>query len=470
MTRIATLAGLVALLALAGSAMTAAPALATGTLTVVVQGRGYVTGSGINCSEAGGDCEQFFEDTQECDPERKPPCQDIPAEAFVTAAARSGTGYVFDHWNGCDEASGTSCDVFLPANKTVTAVFRDGQTPGVTLTEPATTAARRGTIALAASATDNTSVAGVEFRVRGVLIGSRDTAAPYATSFDTTTVTDGSAPVTATAFDAAGNSTVAPRTITIDNTTPSLTVAGPDAATFGPGTTQSWTINASDATTGPPTVQCSVTPAGSSPSYGACSGGSGSHSVSNRPEGTYTLSVKATDGAGNVIETTRTFAIDSTPPATEITGGPADGSSSTATSATFTFSSGEAGSTFECRVYPAALTPGAFGACTGNGTRSASGFSPGTYAFEVRATDPYGNVDASPAKRTFTVTAPPPTGGNTGGNTRSAGGTSGGTTSGGLPVDGGTNSGGHSAAGGSTPRSAHSGSASESAPGSERSP
>ena len=42
----------------------------------------------------------------------------------------------------------------------------------------------------------------------------------------------------------------------------------------------------------------------------------------------------------------------------------------------------------------------------GGGLHTATGFSPGTYSFEVRATDPYGNTDASPAKRTFTVTAP----------------------------------------------------------------
>jgi hypothetical protein len=437
MTRIATLAGLAALLAVAGSAMAAAPALADGTLTVVVQGRGDVTGSGISCNEGGGDCEEAYEDTQECDPDLKPPCHDVPAEAVVTAANRSGTGFVFDHWNGCDDEFGSSCDVFLPGNRTVTAVFRDNQAPGVSLLEPATTAARRGVIALGASASDNAGVAGVEFRVRGVLVGARDTSAPYGTTFDTTSIADGSAAVTATAFDSAGNSSAQSRTITIDNTSPGLTVSGPDGATFGPGTTQTWTVGASDATTGPPSVQCSVAAAGSGPSYGACSGGSGSHSVSNLPEGSYTLSVKATDGAGNTTETTRTFAIDATAPQTSITGGPADGSSSTATSATFTFASDEGGSTFECRVYPAALTPGAFGPCTGAGSHSASGFSPGTYAFEVRATDAYGNVDASPAKRTFTVTSS-----STGGTGGTGGTTGGGTTGGGGPTGGGSSSGG----------------------------
>ena len=153
----------------------------------------------------------------------------------------------------------------LADDRMVTAVFRDSAAPGVTLLEPAGTGPRRGVIALAASASDNVGVAGVEFRVRDELIGSRDTVAPYGTTFDTASRPDGSAEVKATAFDAAGNATTQSRTITIDNTAPGLTVTGPDGATFGPGTTQSWTIGATDATTAPATVQCSVVPAGSGP-------------------------------------------------------------------------------------------------------------------------------------------------------------------------------------------------------------
>ena len=114
-----------------------------------------------------------------------------------------------------------------------------------------------------------------------------------------------------------------------------------------------------------------------------------------------------TDKAARSDVFTRTVVIDGVAPQTSITGGTADGSSSTATTASFTFGADQAGSTFKCRVYPAALTPGAFGPCSGAGTHTASGFAPGTYAFEVIGTDPYGNTDASPAKRTFTVKAAP---------------------------------------------------------------
>ncbi|HEX5849208.1 MAG TPA: Ig-like domain-containing protein, partial [Rubrobacter sp.] len=64
---------------------------------------------------------------------------------------------------------------------------------------------------------------------------------------------------------------------------------------------------------------------------------------------------------------------------------------------------------FECRVYPAALTPPDFGSCSGGSSHTASGFSPGTYTFEVRATDAVGNIDEASAKRTFTVDTTKPT-------------------------------------------------------------
>ncbi len=96
---------------------------------------------------------------------------------------------------------------------------------------------------------------------------------------------------------------------------------------------------------------------------------------------------------------------------------------------------------------------------------------PGTYAFEVVSTDPYGNVDASPAKRTFTVKAPATSRGPT-----PAGG------GGGAATGGGGSTGGGSArpraaavprprpAAASTPRSTPSGSSTASAPASRSSP
>ena len=90
---------------------------------------------------------------------------------------------------------------------------------------------------------------------------------------------------------------------------------------------------------------------------------------------------------------------DTTPPDTTIVEGPSG--TTTSTSASFTFSSSEAGSTFECR-----LDGGSFSSCSS--PKAYSGLSTGEHTFEVRATDPAGNTDATPASQTWTIEAGTP--------------------------------------------------------------
>ncbi len=85
---------------------------------------------------------------------------------------------------------------------------------------------------------------------------------------------------------------------------------------------------------------------------------------------------------------------DLTPPETSILSGPADLTSDR--TADFTFASDEVGSTFECR-----LDAAAFAGCTS--PTSLTGLTVGQHTFEVRAIDPSGNVDASPAARSWVV-------------------------------------------------------------------
>jgi hypothetical protein len=376
----------------------------------------------------------------------KPPCHDVtdfPFESFT--AGPDANGYVFDGWSGCDSVTNRTCSLEVLSDTVLIAAFRDVQAPSVPAPSPGS-GVQRGTITLSASPTDNSgTINRVEFRVRGVLVAT-DTTAPYSASFNTASVADGAATVRATAFDGSGNASFAESSVTIDNTAPGISVTnGPDGQTFGPNSTQTWTFTATDATSGVAAVECSLVPTGAADSFGACSGGYGSHSVTNEPDGSYRFTVRTRDNGGLVTTApARAFSIDATPPDTTITSGPADGSSSADTTATFAFTATQAGSTFECRVYPAALTPPAFGSCSGTGTHTASGFAPGTYAFEVRAKDPYGNTDASPAKRTFTVTTPAPAdGGSTGGTGGSTGGTGGstGSTGGSTGSTGGSTSG-----------------------------
>jgi hypothetical protein len=131
--------------------------------------------------------------------------------------------------------------------------------------------------------------------------------------------------------------------------------------------------------------------------------------TSAQSDGAHTAAVRATDAAGNTDASpaTRSFTVstapapDTTAPDTTIGSGPAN--PTTSTSASFAFTSSEAGSTFACK-----LDTGAYAACTS--PKAYSPLSTGSHTFSVRATDAAGNTDASPATQTWTInaTAPPP--------------------------------------------------------------
>ena len=76
--------------------------------------------------------------------------------------------------------------------------------PTVSLTEPGAGITVSGTVTVTAGALDNVGVSRVEFYVNGLLVCT-DTAAPYNFNWDTTTVVDGTAILSAKAYDAAGN-------------------------------------------------------------------------------------------------------------------------------------------------------------------------------------------------------------------------------------------------------------------------
>ena len=117
--------------------------------------------------------------------------------------------------------------------------------------------------------------------------------------------------------------------------------------------------------------------------------------------GSHTFEVRATDPAGNTDGTpaSQTWTIDLSAPDTTITAGPVDPTNST--SASFSFTSTEAGSTFECK-----LDGAAFAACTN--PQSYTGLTAGSHTFQVHAIDPAGNVDATAASRSWVVDLTPP--------------------------------------------------------------
>ena len=105
-------------------------------------------------------------------------------------------------------------------------------------------------------------------------------------------------------------------------------------------------------------------------------------------DGTHTFEVRATDGHGNTDPTpaSRGFAVDTTPPDTTITSGPA--ASSTDTTPSFAFVGAGGATSFQCR-----LDGGAWAACASAFTTTVA---LGAHTFEVRAVDAIGNLDASP--------------------------------------------------------------------------
>lgn len=96
-----------------------------------------------------------------------------------------------------------------------------------------------------------------------------------------------------------------------------------------------------------------------------------------------------------------TMPSDTTPPNTTIDIGPSG--TVTSTTADFEFSSNETGSTFEC-----SLDGAGYSACSSQ--TQYTGLSESSHTLQVRAVDAAGNVDESPASRTWTVASTPPPG------------------------------------------------------------
>src|SRR5262249_42304424 len=129
-----------------------------------------------------------------------------PLHALSTAAG-SGNG-VYQY-----RRSAFPTETFEASNYWVDVVFTSGGTgdttpPTVTMTAPAGGATVSGTgVTVSATASDNVGVAGVQFKLDGANLGAEVTTAPYTIGWNTTAASNGSHGLTATARDAAGNTT-----------------------------------------------------------------------------------------------------------------------------------------------------------------------------------------------------------------------------------------------------------------------
>ena len=210
-----------------------------------------------------------------------------------------------------------------PNNHTATAagvsVIVDHTPPTVSLTAPANGADLRGTVTVSANATDNISVANVQFQLNGINLGPAQTSAPYGVSWDTTTATGGAHTLKAIATDAAGNTTSTTLNVTVDNAAPTVAITAPaSGADLKGSATISATANASFGV-GIASVQfqldganlgSAITTAPYTLTWDTTAASGGAH----------TLTAIATDAAGNnTTSATVTVTVDDVAPSVVIT-------------------------------------------------------------------------------------------------------------------------------------------------------
>src|SRR3954453_14124109 len=190
------------------------------------------------------------------------------------------------------------------------------------------------------------------------------------------------------------------RAFTVDTSAIDTAIdAGPEGLTNDPTPSFTFSTAASGAT-----FECQIVGAGSSvPTYTGCST---PFTAPKLVSGAYTLKVRAqsTDGKLDSTPAARVFTVDADPPETTIAVGPLDGGKSTDRAPTFNSTSSEPGSTYECRLDNETkdkVDTVAWAPC--GASWKLGELEGGQHTVEVRATDPAGNTDPTPAKRTWTV-------------------------------------------------------------------
>ncbi|HZH18497.1 MAG TPA: Ig-like domain-containing protein [Archangium sp.] len=175
----------------------------------------------------------------------------------------------------------------------------DNTAPVTALSAPAQNASVRGTVPVSATASDAGGVERVEFYAGTALLGT-STTAPYVVSWDTTALAHGSVTLTTRAHDAAGNVTVsAGRTVTVDNTAPTVAITSPANGASFSGFTFSTTLQAS-ASDNVGVTQVVFYDGGAVIGTDTTAPYSVSWNLLGVSKGTHTLTARAHDAAGHV--------------------------------------------------------------------------------------------------------------------------------------------------------------------------
>jgi hypothetical protein len=324
----------------------------------------------------------------------------------VRYVAEPAAGYRFDGWhsdgrtnpgpvlcdgaNGSSDYSGSACQFATAADLQVRARFVDDIAPQMSsLTGPNQVV--NGPASFTFSAASDPTFRLFECRVAGV--HEWQTCSSGRTEDPST----GTYTLQVRAVDWSGNrSAESTWTWTVDKVAPetSLTL-GPSSTVASTAATFEFSSNESGS------FECTLD--------GSAVGCGSPKTYSGLGQGAHTFSVRARDIAGNYDATpaTRTWTVDTVAPETTLAASGPTGST-TATDATFAFSSDDAGATFRCQLDGQPVEPG----CTS--PRGYTGLAVGDHTFKVWAQDAAGNQDATAATRTWTITD---TGTGTGGGT-----------------------------------------------------
>jgi hypothetical protein len=300
----------------------------------------------------------------------------------VKLPANSATGNVSGLNNTVSNTATVTWDTTPPTATLTAGSALTNQPPvfSLTFTEPVS----------GLTAGDFTVVSGTVSSLIGSGTSWSVTVAPTAQGTITLTLPAGSAQ------DAAGNgNTLTSASTVFDSIGPTVTVAPPSASTMV--SPIPFTVTFSEAANG--LTMAGITVTGGN---GVLSGTGTSYTVTVAPaaQGTVTVQVQAgaaLDAAGNPNSASNvgSTVFDITPPNTTIVSTPPNPSGSS--SATFTFTSTEGGSTFQVQLDGGAVAPNA------SGTQTYNGLAVGTHTFSVSAVDPAGNIDPSPATFTWVI-------------------------------------------------------------------
>jgi hypothetical protein len=263
------------------------------------------------------------------------------AGTVVDITATPNTGYEFDYWQG-DVADPNSASTTVTMNmaKTVTAHFVDNEPPNTAIIDHPDNPSNSSDATFTFVSDDPEAT----FECRMDLEEITPCTSPQTYSG----LTDGEHTFRVRAVDAAGNMDPTPGsyTWTISTAAPDTTItASPDDPSNSANASFSFTSTKPGST-----FECVLDSGGITPCTSP-------QAYTGLGDGEHTFEVRATDAAGNADPTpaSYTWTIDTVAPNTNITAHPNNPSDSA--NASFSFTSTQVGSTFECRLDGAAFGP-----------------------------------------------------------------------------------------------------------------